>query len=187
VWSAVSVGSTFALVLIGFTAVYREGFETALFYQALMSFGSGLGLYVAAGLVTGLVVLAGVAWLIFRLGRRIPLKAFLSTAVVLLMLTSIAFLRNAVRSLQEADVIALHRWPGWPRLPIFLSQSLGYWPSRETLTAQLVLMTVYALGALYMFVLRPQMQRSVGQPAPPPDSASPRSDAAPSVPVGSQH
>ena len=40
VWSAVSVGSTASLVLVGFTAVYREGFETALFYQALLSFGT---------------------------------------------------------------------------------------------------------------------------------------------------
>ena len=42
-WSAVSVGSTLSLMLVGFTAVYREGFETALFYQALLSFGTGLG------------------------------------------------------------------------------------------------------------------------------------------------
>ena len=34
-WSAVSVGSALSLMLVGFTAVYREGFETALFYQAL--------------------------------------------------------------------------------------------------------------------------------------------------------
>ena len=42
-WSAVSVGSTASLVAVGFTAVYREGFETALFYQSLLSFGEGLG------------------------------------------------------------------------------------------------------------------------------------------------
>jgi high-affinity iron transporter len=102
--------------------------------------------------------------MIFKLGRRIPLKAFLSTAVVLLMATSVAFLGNAVRSLQEADVIALHRWPDWPRAPIFLSQSLGYWPSRETITAQMALITVYAVGALYMFVLRPQLRRSTPTP-----------------------
>jgi high-affinity iron transporter len=160
IWSAVSVGSTAALVLVGFTAVYREGFETALFYQALLSFGSGLGVWVVAGLLAGVVVLAIVAWLIFRLGRRVPVKAFLSTAVVLLMATSVAMLGNAVRSLQEADVIALHRWPGWPRAPIFLSQSLGYWPSRETITAQLALIAVYVAGAAYVFVLRPRLRRS---------------------------
>ena len=61
-------------------------------------------------------------------------------------------------------MIALHRWPDWPRAPIFLSQSLGYWPSRETITAQLALITVYAVGALYMFVLRPQLRRSAPTP-----------------------
>ena len=155
-----SVGSTSALVLVGFTAVYREGFETALFYQALLSFGPGLGVWVAAGLGVGVVALAAVSWMIFRLGRRVPIKAFLSTAVVLLMVTSVAFLGNAIRSLQEADVIGLHPWPGWPRAPIFLSQSLGYWPSRETITAQAVLASIYVFGALYLFVLRPRLRHS---------------------------
>jgi high-affinity iron transporter len=171
VWAAVSVGSTAALMLVGFTAVYREGFETALFYQALLSFGPGLGMWVAAGLGVGIVALAIVAWAIFRLGRRVPLKAFLSTAVILLMATSVAFLGNAIRSLQEADVIALHRWPDWPRAPIFLSQSLGYWPSRETISAQLALITVYLIGALYVFVIRPWMRPAAPAPASTPAPA----------------
>lgn len=166
VWTAVSVGSTSALVLVGFTAVYREGFETALFYQALMSFGDGLGIWVLIGLLAGLAVLAVVAWLIFKLGRRMPIKQFLATAVVLLMSTSIAFLGNAVRSLQEADVLALHRWDSWPEPPIFVRQSLGYWPSRETVVAQGALLGVYVLGAVYMFVLRPRLDRraAIGEP-----------------------
>jgi high-affinity iron transporter len=171
IWSAVSVGSMMALALVGFTAVYREGFETALFYQALLSFGSGLGKWVAAGLLTGIVALAIVAWAIFRLGRRVPLKAFLSTAVVLLMVTSVAFLGNAIRSLQEADVIGLHRWPDWPRAPIFLSQSLGYWPSRETIVAQAILIGTYLSGALYVFVVRPRGRRAAPPPAPSPRPA----------------
>jgi high-affinity iron transporter len=158
VWNAVSVGSTTALMLVGFTAVFREGFETALFYQALLSFGPGLGGWVAAGLAAGIVALAAVSWLIFRLGRRVPIKAFLSSAVVLLMLTSVAFLGNAVRSLQEADIVGLHRWPNLPRAPIFLAQSLGYWASRETLLAQAVLAAIYATGALYLFILRPRLR-----------------------------
>ncbi|MGH9163920.1 MAG: FTR1 family iron permease [Acidimicrobiales bacterium] len=170
VWTAVSVGSTTALMLVGFTAVFREGFETALFYQALLSFGPGLGGYVAAGLAAGLVALAAVSWVIFRLGRRVPIKAFLSTAVVVLMATSVAFLGNAVRALQEADVIGLHRWADWPRAPIFLAQALGYWPSRETLAAQGGLAAVYLAGAVYMFVVRPRLRRSapaVARPVPP--------------------
>jgi high-affinity iron transporter len=173
VWTAVSVGSTAALVLVGFTAVYREGFETALFYQALLSFGPGLGRWVAVGFAAGVAVLTVAAWLILRLGRRLPIKAFLGTAVVLLMITSVAFLGNAVRSLQEADVLSLHRWPGWPRAPIFVAQSTGYWPSRETLLAQAVLTAVYLAGALYVFVVRPRRHRTSRPQAVPTGSAPP--------------
>jgi high-affinity iron transporter len=166
VWSAVSVGSTAALVLIGFTAIYREGFETALFYQALMTFGSGLGTYVALGLGLGLVALSVVSYAIFKLGRRLPVRAFLTTAVVILMATSVTFLGNAVRSLQEADVVRLTTLSGWPRAPIFLAQALGYWPSKETIGAQSVLAAIYALGAAYMFVIRPRMHRATPSPVP---------------------
>lgn len=160
VWTAVSTGSTAALALVGFISVYREGFETALFYQALLSFGPGLGGWVLAGLAAGIAALSVVAVAILKLGKRVPVKIFLTGAVVLLMATSVAFLGNAIRALQEADVLDLHRWPGWPRLPIFLSQSIGYWPSRETLTAQGVLTLVYLLGTLYVFVIRPRRRQT---------------------------
>jgi high-affinity iron transporter len=156
VWSAVSVGSTTALVLVGFTAVFREGFETSLMYQALVSFGTGLVGWILLGLALGLAALTVVAYGIFKLGRKLPIKTFLSGAVVLLMATSVAFLGNAVRSLQEADVIGLTPLRGWPRAPIFLSQALGYWPSKETVLTQAALALVYVAGAVYMFVIRPR-------------------------------
>jgi high-affinity iron transporter len=160
-WKAVSIGSTTALLLVGFTAVYREGFETALFYQALTSFGPGLGWWIVLGLVIGLAVLAVCAYLILHLGRKLPVKKFLTIAVALLMVTSITMLGNAVRALQEADVVPLHRWADWPNAPIFVQQTLGYWPSRETLLVQAVLAFVYVLGALYVFVIAPRRGRAV--------------------------
>jgi len=163
VWSAVSVGSTAALAMIGFTAIYREGFETALFYQALLTFGAGLGGYVALGLGLGIVALVIVSYAIFRLGRRLPVRAFLTTAVVILMATSVTFLGNAVRSLQEADVVRLTSLESWPHAPIFLAQALGYWPSRETIGAQAVLGTIYVLGAIYMFGVRPRLHGRAGE------------------------
>ncbi|MGH3686005.1 MAG: FTR1 family protein [Pseudonocardiaceae bacterium] len=156
VFNAVSVGSTTALVLVGFTAMYREGLETALLYQALVEFGQGLGWWVVAGLVVGLVALAVVAYLIFKLGRRLPVKTFLVGAVLLLMATSVAFLGNAVRSLQTADLVGLTPLTGLPRAPIFLSQALGYWPSVQTVASQAILVAVYALGAVWLLLLRPR-------------------------------
>ena len=103
-----------------------------------------------------------VSYAIFKLGRRLPVRAFLTTAVVILMATSITFLGNAVRSLQEADVVRLSSLDGWPHAPIFLAQALGYWPSKETIGAQAVLGAVYLLGAVYMFVVRPRLHGRAG-------------------------
>ena len=159
-WSAVSLGSTFSLVMVGFTAVYREGFETALFYQALWSFGEGLGVWVLAGLFTGLVALTAVAFVMFRLGRRVPVKRFMNIAVACVMLTSVTFLGNAVHALQAGDLIAYHRLDNWPRIPIFLSQVTGYWPTLQSIVAQIVLSAVYLSGAVYVFLVKPRRQRS---------------------------
>lgn len=159
VFNAVSIGSTTALVLVGFTAMYREGLETALLYQALVEFGQGLGWWIVIGLAAGLGALAVVSYLIFRLGRRLPVKTFLVGAVALLMATSVAFLGNAVRSLQTADLVALTPLDGWPRAPIFLAQALGYWPSVQTLASQAVLIVVYLLGAFWLLMVRPRRNR----------------------------
>jgi high-affinity iron transporter len=182
VWTAVSLGSTTSLVLIGFTAVYREGFETTLFYEALLSFGTGLELWIGVGFAVGVAALAVVSWGIFRLGRRMPVKVFLSAAVTLLMATSIAFLGNAVYELQQADVVGYHPLAGWPRLPIYLAQATGYYPTRETVGAQVGLLVIYLLGALWMFAVRPRLGRRAvtGPPAAPTVGPEPPRDAVPS-------
>ncbi|MGD9795708.1 MAG: FTR1 family protein [Acidimicrobiia bacterium] len=164
-WNAISVGSTASLVMVGFTAVYREGFETALFYQALLSFGSGLGIYIVLGVALGVLALTAVAWAMFHLGRRLPIKVFMNTAVAMVMATSIAFLGNAVHTLQSADVIRYHELDGWPRLPIFWAQATGYWPTRESVLAQVGLAVVYTLGAVYVFVIKPRLDQRAARPA----------------------
>lgn len=171
-WSAVSLGSTFSLIMVGFTAVYREGFETALFYQALWSFGEGLGVWVLAGLVAGLLALTAVALAMFRLGRRVPVKRFMNVAVVCVMITSVTFLGNAVHALQAGDLIAYHRLDHWPRLPIFLSQVTGYWPTVQSVIAQIVLSAIYLIGALYAFVIKPRRQRVAVRSSPKSSSSS---------------
>ncbi len=172
-WSAVSVGSAASLMLVGFTAVYREGFETALFYQALLSFGTGLGIYILAGLFLGLAALAVVAWLMFRLGRKLPIKTFMNIAVVLVMATSVAFLGNAVHALQAADRVPFTPLAGWPRPPIFLSEATGYWPTVQTVTAQIVLTGIYVMGGIYVFLVKPRLARRAAVPRPIAPTAAP--------------
>ncbi len=165
-WSAISVGSTASLVAVGFTAVYREGFETALFYQSLLTFGEGMAGWIALGIGLALVALSVVAFAVFRLGRKLPIKTFMNTAVVLVMATSVAFLGNAVHTLQSADVIDYRRTSG-PRLPIFLAEATGIWPTAPSLIAQAALTGIYLVGAVHVFVVKPRLvARAVRRPAP---------------------
>jgi high-affinity iron transporter len=167
VWTAVSLGSATSLILIGFTAVYREGFETVLFYQALADFGHGLGGWIVLGFVLGVVALGIVSWAIFKLGRRVPIKTFMTIAVTLVMLTSIAFIGNAVYELQSADRIPTTPLHGWPQMPIFLAEATGYHPTVQTVTAQAILAAVYLLGALWVFWLEPVRKRRRSTPTKP--------------------
>jgi high-affinity iron transporter len=159
VWAAATTGSSLALAGVGFTAVYREGFETVLFYQALFQFAEGLDVWVWAGMGAGAGALAGVGWAVFRMGRRIPVRAFLGTAVAVVMTLSVAFVGNAVRALQEAVVVPVTflRWV--PRLPIFLAELTGWHPTRETILAQAALAAVYLTGAIWVFGVVPARER----------------------------
>jgi high-affinity iron transporter len=173
VWKAASVGSVASLALVGFTAVYREGFETVLFYQALFTYGSGLEAWIVAGMAAALVVLAGIAWAVLKMGRTLPVKQFLTVALVIVMLTSVAVLGNAMRALQEAAVIDLRFLEGWPRLPIYLAQATGYYPTLPSVAAQLTLLTVYVVGALVTVGLTRRRRRLAAAERPPAEVRQP--------------
>jgi high-affinity iron transporter len=155
--SAISAGSAAAFAGLGFTAVYREGFETVLFYQALAIFAEGLLLWVALGVAAAALALGGIAYAVLRLGKRIPVKPMLMTGASILLLLSVTFAGNAVRSLQGADWVAVTPVEGgWARLPVFVAELTGIHPTREGLTVQAALLIVYVLGATWVFGIRPR-------------------------------
>jgi high-affinity iron transporter len=157
---AVAAGSAGAFAVLGFTAVYREGFETALFYQALVLFAEGLLLWVALGIGAAVVALAAVGYAILKLGKRLPLKPMLMTGASLLLLLSVAFVGNAVRSLQEGDYVNVTPVAsGWARLPVFVAELTGIHPTRQGLAVQAALLAVYVGGALYVFAWKPARRR----------------------------
>ncbi len=172
IWTAVSAGSAVSLVLIGFTSVYREGFESVLFFQALNTFGEGLGIWIAAGAAAGAAVLGVLATMIFKYGRKLPIKVFLTTAVCFVMATSVAFLGNAISALQVADVIGFTRIDSLPHLPIFLAQATGYSPTQETIIAQALLSAVYIAGAIWVFGIRPRRRPATPKPAKAPPATA---------------
>lgn len=183
VFAAATTGATLALAAVGFTAVYREGFETALMYQALFNMTEGLMSWVLLGAVLGAVALGAVAYAIFKLGRKLPVRRFLTIAVVLVMGLSVAFIGNAVRELQQAAVLHVTFLESFPRLPIFLADLTGIHPTLQSLLAQAALLTVYMAGAVYMFVITPARERRAASAAPlpsgapvPPQSTAPTAD-----------
>ncbi len=159
--SAIAAGSSLAFAGLGFTAVYREGFETVLFYQALTIFAAGLLEWVLLGIAAAALALAAVGWSMLKLGKRLPVKQLLLGGATMLLLLSVAFAGNAVRSLQEGDWLPVTPIDGgWARLPIFLAELTGIHPTRESIGVQLVLLAVYAAGATWMFLWQPLRRRA---------------------------
>jgi high-affinity iron transporter len=161
VFTAVAAGSAAALFLLGFTAVYRQGFESVAFFQGLLAYSTGLEKYLVVGAILGVLALIGLTVLIFRLGRAVPVTAFLAISIVLVMAISVAFLGNAVRGLQEAYVIPITNLTGsLPRLPIYLAQATGYHPTTETLVAQGLLILTYVVTGAWVVVLVRRRRRA---------------------------
>ena len=100
--AAVATGGALAFAGLGFTAIYREGFETVLFYQALVLFADGLMLWVALGAAVAAGALVGVGYAILKLGKRLPIKPLLIGGAAMLLLLSVAFAGNAAPSATQS-------------------------------------------------------------------------------------
>lgn len=144
--NAVGGGSTFALATASFLAVYREGFETILFYKALLvSGGTGGGVFwpVTFGILAGSVALAAVYLAINRWGVRLPLKPFFAVTSAFLYYTAFVFAGKGIGELQAGGVVGTTVLPGWPRVA-----ALGIYPTVETLLAQAVLLVLAAVAVV---------------------------------------
>jgi high-affinity iron transporter len=160
VWKATTTGSVMVFVLLSFFTVYREGFETVLFYQAMLSFAKYMEWYVVAGLVIGLAVIVATAIVVRKLGRRLPLKVLFAVTMGIGAYMSIAFMGNAIREFQEVGYISTTHLIGTvPRLDINLATMTGIHPTVETIVAQIALLAVYVVGSLYILIIQPRRQR----------------------------
>jgi high-affinity iron transporter len=151
VQDAVSSGSALALASVAFLAVYREGFETVLFYKALFLTGAGSALPVFVGMVAGGACLAVVYLGINRWGMRIPLKPFFGFTSAFLYYMAFVFAGKGIAELQEGGVIGTTVLPWGPRLP-----ALGIYPTIESLALQLVLLLLLGGALLWTFVIEPR-------------------------------
>lgn len=138
---AIASGSGGALALAAFLAVYREGFETVLFYQALIAGAPAGDAMIGLGFVAGLALLGLLYVALKQIGIKIPMAQFFLVTGGLLYLMAFIFAGKGVFELQEAGVVGLTSIAWAPRLP-----ALGIYPSVETMLAQgvLIVLLLYA-------------------------------------------
>src|ERR671918_96168 len=162
VWKATTTGSILVFIMLSFFTVYREGFETVLFYQAMLSFAKYMEWYVVAGFALGLGVIIATAIVVRKLGRRLPLKVLFALTMGIGAYMSIAFMGNAIREFQELGYISTTHLIGTvPRLDINLATMTGIHPTLETIIAQIILLGVYVVGSLYILIIQPRRQRLI--------------------------
>lgn len=101
--AAEALGHTgaFALAVMAFLAVLREGFETSVFLLATFSAAQSATL-AATGAVIGLLIATGVGWGIYAGGVRINLSRFFRITGAFLILVAAGLAINALRTAHEA-------------------------------------------------------------------------------------
>jgi high-affinity iron transporter len=159
--SALERGGGSALAFVAFLAVYREGAETALFYQALFGEGPHLMVPLLLGIAVGFVGLAIIFTLFHRFGVRIPLRPFFAVTSVLLYYMALVFAGKGIHELQEVSAAPTTVLHGFPHV-----EAMGIFPTMETLAAQLLLVALFIVALVKTF----WPKRSVALPTMPPAS-----------------
>src|SRR3989440_5213792 len=108
---ALSAGSGWALASVAFLAVYREGFETILFYKALLTSarlggGGGGTTAVLGGVIVGAAALVLVYIGINRFRLKGPLQPFFAITSAMLYYMGFVFAGEGSADLQDAGVVA---------------------------------------------------------------------------------
>jgi high-affinity iron transporter len=149
---------TIGLALLGFTSVYREGFDIVIFLQGLrVRYGDPV---VLEGLVLGLLFTAAVGVITFVLHARLPYKKLLIITGGLLVVVLWIMVGEEVNEMQLAGWIGTTTVPGL-NVPGWLGTWLSVFPNVETFTGQAIALVITGgsyLGAQYLKVWRPRRQ-----------------------------
>ncbi|HHM05810.1 MAG TPA: FTR1 family iron permease [Gammaproteobacteria bacterium] len=125
--------AVWTLAFVAFLAVYREVFETVLFYQTLwLQVDARDHQALLFGFGAGVLALVTIAAIMFRLSVKVPLKAFFTINTVLMVVLAVVFTGQGVVALQKAGVVPVTEIP-FPQIP-----SLGVYPDLQSVAAQLL-------------------------------------------------
>ena len=137
-------------------AVYREVFETVLFYQSLLTQAANSQYWtVAGGFVLGAVILAVLAWILMRYSIKLPIAKFFAATTYLLLALSFVLMGKAVSALQEAAVVSISP------LPVnFEVDWIGVKSTWQGILAQLAIILFFTVS-----IFRSRMKRNVTEDA----------------------
>ena len=136
---ALSRGSAWFLFGLAFIVVYREVFETILFFTALWTPDNGLTILAGAG--SGAALLAIIAWVMLRYSRTLPISTFFRYSALLMAVLTVVLAGKGVGALQEAGIIGVTPLEFVPRVTM-----LGLFPTAEALGAQLMMLAAIVIG-----------------------------------------
>ncbi|CAM2744726.1 FTR1 family protein [Actinomyces slackii] len=161
--ASISNGGVWALASLSFLAVFREGAETILFYEALLAIDPGGSTSIWQGFAAGAAVLVVIFLLIRYTSVRIPLRPFFLITSIMLSLLVVVFAGGGSHALLEGDVIPATYLQGWPTYDY-----LGVYPYVETLSVQAV-MAVIVITLAVISLMRQRAARAQDGSAPSTD------------------
>ena len=149
-------GTLWGLAALAFVAVYREVFETVLFYQSLLTqAGSMQYSFVAGGFIVGGLLLAVLAWVLIRYSVKLPIAKFFSATTYLLLALAFILMGKAVSALQEAAIIGI--------APLPVSFEWDWIGVKSTWQGVLAQSSVLLVFLVFMALTRSQQRRSVSE------------------------
>lgn len=139
-------GLWLGLVMLGFTSVYREGFETVLFLQALV-LESGIRV-VLSGVAAALAGVCLIGFVTFRLQVNLPYKKMLIVTGILIGAVLLQMVGSTVHVFQVVGWLPIHAISG-QSLPYWTGMWFGIYATWEGLCLQ-TLAAAFVIGSYYL-------------------------------------
>ena len=153
--AAVSKGSLVSLALLSFLAVFREGAETVIFYQAIFAVSNGADSMIWGGFISAAAVLVVIFLLIRFASVRIPIRPFFAGTSALMSVLVVIFAGGGVHALIEGDALEGMYIQGLPT-----NDWLGFYPYVETIVAQIVA-AIVVISLLCVSIARTRGKRAI--------------------------
>ncbi len=137
-------GTLWGLAGLSFIAVYREVFETVLFYQSLLTQSSPAQYSsIASGFAIAVAILAIITWVLIKYSIKLPVAKFFAITTYLLFALSFVLMGKAVIALQEADIIGIASLP--------MSFDIAWLGIKSTWQGIVAQVCVFAIFSFYIF------------------------------------